>query len=115
MRPLFAALIALCLSPLPASADDPMRGFGVHTCSEYFDLYNKNKDMADTVFGSWAMGFMSATNVSLMSQQKRYHDLGGMPLEDQMTKVRDYCTAHPKDDFWQAVIELYNSLPVKPM
>jgi hypothetical protein len=114
MRLISIALVSLCLWPLPARSEElPMRGFGLHACAGYLDLYRTGKEGADTVFGSWAMGFMSATNIALMSAQERYHDLGSMPAEDQMVKIRDYCTSHPQAKFWEAVIDLYNSLPLR--
>ena len=88
----------------PAAA----RGVGTGTCGQFAQVYKANPKFADTVYASWAQGFMSGWNFSTLP---KYRELGAESYEAQMMHIRNYCDQHPLAAFVQAVMDLYVTLP----
>jgi hypothetical protein len=89
-------------------------GLGSYTCSQYAQMYRNDPQHTDIAFGSWAQGFMSGLNWSLMDQ-KMYRNLGEETADDAFFAFRQYCDAHPLATFVQAVLDHYSKLPLKRM
>jgi uncharacterized protein YgfB (UPF0149 family) len=65
---------------------------------------------AETYF-SWAEGFMSGLN--LAKPQGHKNKLDSSLVEQNLAHIKDYCDANPQHDYFQAVIDLYRSLPIE--
>lgn len=108
------ALIAAAIVTAPvasSSPDDPavFRGIGADTCAN-FAREVRSSNVAEANFYTWAQGFMSGANMVTGVAGDGYRDLDG-DINAQKLSIRQYCDAHPSDDFAQAVVALYQSLP----
>jgi hypothetical protein len=90
------------------------RGLGTYSCGQYAQMYRTNPKQTDFAFGSWAQGFMSGWNWSLMDK-KIFHDMGAETADEMDFALRQYCDAHPLASFVQAVIQHFEKLPAKSM
>ncbi len=81
------------------------------SCEKFGEVYKASPKYVDTVFTSWAQGFMSGFNFATL--QKQYRDLNASSASDQMIHIMAYCASHPSASFAQAVVELYMMLPLR--
>jgi hypothetical protein len=99
-------------------ADAIMSGAGTFTCGKFASDYAKHPEIVEDLYFAWAQGFMSGLNLDLASGvvngQKQFRDLDG-PIENQKSKIRIYCNAHPLAPFMDAVFDLIRSQPLKNM
>jgi hypothetical protein len=74
--------------------------------------------LAERMYGSWAMGYMSGLN-ALLSHNNRvwnehgYTDLGKRPAAGQFMFLRLYCDKHPLGYIIQAVEALYDDMRIE--
>ena len=116
------ALLTAVLIPIAAAtiasacrAESFMVGAGSNTCGQFANYYAQNPEAAEVSFFTWAQGFMSSMNIKLASgSAPTYRDLSG-PIEIQKSHIRIYCNAHPLVPYFDAVDDLFGSLPQKPM
>jgi hypothetical protein len=90
-------------------------GVGTHSCAEFAKLYTSNPSVAEDIFFTWAQGFMSGLNASSWAEIGTYRSIEGTPSEMAALKirVRSYCDVHPLAQYVSAVLDVYNSLPIK--
>lgn len=108
------ALIAAAIVTAPvasSSPDDPavFRGMGADKCANFAHDVQSSKG-AEADYYNWAQGFMSGANMITGVAGDGYRDLDG-DINAQKLAIRQYCDAHPSDEFAQAVVALYQSLP----
>jgi len=98
----------------PATAAEPavFVGAGTQSCAVFGQTYQRNPQVAEQVFFSWAQGFMSATNYSLSAANRQQIALNpdGASIDIQEAFIRDYCAGHPLDDYTMAVLKLMEQL-----
>jgi hypothetical protein len=99
-----------------SAADDPKMemGVGVQTCGEFADAYRRDPHVAETIYFTWAQGFMSGQNVLVVLATGKTVDLSAVSMNQLEAGVREYCDAHPLAMFDIAVENLYRSLPAPP-
>jgi hypothetical protein len=85
-------------------------GVGVGSCSEFARKYKEDPDLAETVYFSWAQGFMSGWNYDLLNSKQPIYDLSSQTMQQQQFFIRNYCNQHPLATFSEAVFEIV-SLP----
>lgn len=113
------ALIGLFLMHGTAAiaADEPKMGMGVggQTCGEFADAYRRDPHIAETIYFTWAQGFMSGQNVLVVLATGKTVDLSAVSLTELEARIRDYCDAHPLAVYYFAVENVYRSLPSPPV
>jgi hypothetical protein len=80
----------------------PARGAGTYTCAEFTQQYKESPQFVETLYFSWAQGFMTGQNLGA----KIKRDLGG-DIEIQKGFLRTYCAANPHKSYGEAVVDLY--------
>jgi len=111
MRQLFVlALLVWCSAPA-RSEPMAMAGVGSVTCSKFAQDFRRSTD-TEVVYFTWAQGLMSGYNVSLLVAKDNARDLLAKPLDEQKAYLRSYCDRHPLQDYYQAVLNMYVTLPV---
>jgi len=115
MRTIILAIALAIASVQNSFADAAANGLGVLTCAHFAEQYRESPQAADVAYSSWAEGFMSGWNWALMDSQHVYRDLGegAKTYEVQTLFLHQYCNNHPLALFFQAVIALFNTLPLK--
>jgi hypothetical protein len=111
----FLAAIATASSSCPGVAGAQGYGVGTHSCAEFAKLYTSNPSVAEDIFFTWAQGFMSGLNASSWAETGTYRSIEGTPSEMVALKVhiRSYCDVHPLGQYVSAILDVYNSLPIK--
>jgi len=87
-------------------------GSGAHNCAEFLEAYRKDPVGTDAANTQWALGFMSAMNLTV--SEKLEFDLTALKLGEMQRWLRKYCAEHPQAEFYEAVDQLMFSLPSKP-
>lgn len=109
--------VALVTAPVASSARNKpaaLRGIGADTCRNFVRDYGKNPDVMGPEYFTWAQGFMTGANVIVAGAGvAKFRDLGGN-IKAQQSYLRAYCKAHPLETFTQAVLALYDTLPILP-
>jgi len=114
MRRAIVITATLMLSTVGAEAGFSSMGAGAGSCAEFNRQYAKTPAAAETVFFSWAQGFLSGVNQILMYQHARTKNLQSLSLDDQRARLRAYCTAHPNAIYQLAVMNLFVALGANP-
>ena len=86
-------------------------GEGARTCQTFTDDYADDPDQAGDVYLAWAQGYL----VGINSRTDRFYDLrpGNLGTEEQLDIVIAYCDRTPKNDFIEAVRNLYQQIIVE--
>jgi len=114
MKPyaLLVAIISLLTVAIPAQASWPgpasLAGPGITTCADFEKAYHDNPETNENLFYSWALGFMSGLNTTLMGHGET--DLHELSEEAQKLFLRSTCKAHPQGSYVGAVFDLYNRM-----
>jgi hypothetical protein len=114
---LLLAFICLAFTLDLARAKDRevlVSGAGTSTCAQFGTFYKENPLLAESMFFSWAQGYISAMNGSFAARKIGYHNLGAKSAEQQSAYLRTICDQHPLWEYWRAVTDLYQSLPFLP-
>ncbi len=90
-----------------AAEKSAWQGPGTVSCEEFGEAYHRSPEN-ETLFFSWALGFMSGLNTDLLPN--RATDLHGLPMETQKEAIRTYCNAHPRAAYFEAVFKLFNRM-----
>lgn len=109
-----AAILAAVAAGPALSAETIERGAGASSCATFAAAYAANPGTIEAVYFSWAQGFMTGANMAAAGASHKYSDLGG-DAKDQQARIRAFCAAHPGAPYADAVIDLYKSLPEKPL
>lgn len=114
MRRAIAASISI-LSLLFASTSVQSAGIigsGAHNCAEVLEAYRQDPGGTDRTTTQWALGFMSATNLTVTEGLE--FDLTAIKPGEMQSWLRKYCAEHPRAEFYEAVDQLMFTLPKKP-
>ena len=96
-----------------ARADGWTYGIGVNSCAQFSKDYVTNPAAVESVYFSWAQGFISgliAGDVAAKVAQRRIEG-GEENTMAYMLSIRRYCAAQPLSMYADAVLEVYNHLP----
>ena len=110
MRTLLAGCFAVALGGI-ASAQQHFdaQGFGLSSCAEYAADYRRSPEALETIYFTWAQGFISGVNADRAND---FFDLKAKTPHEMRRLIRQYCNAHPLANYREAVLELMKSLPV---
>jgi hypothetical protein len=89
-------------------------GIGATTCGEFATKYKKQPEAIETLYFTWAQGFLTGANVSRLAAKQPARDLNSKPLSEQKAYLRSYCDSHPLSEYFLAVLSLLQSLTVFP-
>jgi hypothetical protein len=107
-------LVLLVALPARAETDYPLMGIGLGPCSLFASQYHQWGATIETSYFAWAQGFMSGLNMAGPHAGREARNLKAITTEDQEARIRSYCEQHPNEDYIDAVIDLYGSLPRIP-
>jgi len=117
-RATISAIAAATLMLLPADGRAARSayivGMGLHSCAEFGQDYKASPQYWEPLYFFWAQGYMSGINFLTMPVLNKYHDLTAMTIDEQMLRLRNYCDVHPLKSYYDAVLELFDSLPMLP-
>jgi len=115
MRLILVISVALTVISGTASADPvAAKGVGVTECAEYLQKYRADPELTETVYFSWAQGFMSGWNYKLLNLKQPVYDLSSQSMGQQQAFIRDYCTRKPGATYSEAVLMMYLTLAQRP-
>lgn len=108
-----AAVAAIVAMPYAANADNTGQGYGlgVHSCAEFAKSYAANPVVTEDLYFTWAQGFMSGLNLSLVSNTGSFRYIDGNDMASHKLRIRSFCATHPLAPYVGAVMDLLNSLP----
>jgi len=108
MKGFLLVLAFLSFSSLSSAAEkSAWQGPGTVSCEEFNKAYHRSPEN-ETLFFSWALGFMSGLNTDLLPN--RATDLHKLPMETQKEALRTYCNAHPRAAYFEAVFKLFDRM-----
>jgi hypothetical protein len=90
-----------------AAQKSAWQGPGTVSCDEFGKAYHRSTEN-ETLFFSWALGFMSGLNTELLPN--RSTDLNGLAMATQKEAIRTYCNDHPRAPYFEAVFSLFNRM-----
>jgi hypothetical protein len=113
MRGVLCAAAAVLIGWTGGAAAEglPLEGAGTAKCSLFVTAFDDTtSNTNELVFFSWAEGYASGFNEAHMQVGGAGKDMSGMSIDQQQEFLRDYCSAHPNDDFTSAVTNLYQTM-----
>ena len=106
------ALAATLATPALAEHAEEM-GVGLSPCADFTKM-SKGNPATELMFYSWAQGFISAANRSRLMQGGDSANVAAMSSDEQTSRLRSYCKAHPLEEYMYAVADLINRMPTNP-
>jgi hypothetical protein len=110
-RLLMAALLVASASAASAAGQGNGYGLGMDSCAVFAQKYGANPDVAESLYFTWAQGFMSALNLEASANGKVYRIINGNDMSNQKMLIRSYCNEHPLTQYVAAVLDLYERFP----
>jgi hypothetical protein len=104
-------LLVFCFTVTLAGFADAQiiaKGIGAGSCAEYAQFYRADPHGSDSIFLTWAQGYLSGINEAAPDS---YLDLGAKTPDDMARFLRRYCEAHPLANYMDGASELSHSLP----
>lgn len=109
MRPSLCGVgLALLALTAGANAQSLAAGLGAATCAQFAQAYAADASSESQYF-SWAQGWLSGLNSSAFGKCGKgltTWDLGAVPADVQKMAIRQYCWAHPLDQYARAVVSM---------
>ncbi len=93
------------------SRDLALSGAGGKTCAVFAKDYKDSPVIIEDYYFAWAQGFMTGFNTAQLAAKQRTRNLGGVSIDQQQARIRAFCNRKPLADYFEAVIDLYLSLP----
>lgn len=111
----FGVAVALLALTADADAQSLAVGPGAATCLQFAQAYAADASSESQYF-SWAQGWLSGLNSSAgkCGKGSTAWDLEVVPADVQKMAIRQYCWAHPLDQYTRAVVSMRNWF-LKPM
>jgi hypothetical protein len=107
-----AFVLGLLSQTTNSIADPAIMGPGSVTCGKFAAEDRQNPDQVDSLFFTWAQGFMSGFNIT--ETTGTYRDMAAVPIDAQKKFILNYCNQNPSLEYAKAVMELYHyKLPLK--
>lgn len=106
------AIVSVVLMQTVASGREKIvtEGLGAFSCAQFGKDYQKSPEIWESVFFSWAEGYMSALNTALLLRDATATDLRKWSVERQEDFLRSYCDQHPLEDYQDAVQILFSDM-----
>jgi hypothetical protein len=86
-------------------------GLGMRSCEEFSKAYKAQPALAETVYFTWAEGFMSGLSFMATAADIPPLDLKKIDADSAKTDIKSYCNAFPQAPYYDAIIPIYNRLP----
>jgi hypothetical protein len=106
----FVLLALTFASPVLAEESNVVSGVGASSCGKFTNSYKENPARTETVYFSWAQGFMTSINFNRKMQNGTPVDFGAMPSATQLGWIRSYCQKNPLKTYLRAATELFLAL-----
>lgn len=106
----FVFLLLVFASPVSAEESNVVSGVGASSCGKFTNSYKENPARTETLYFSWAQGFMSSINFNRKMQNGTPVDFGAMPSAAQLGWIRSYCQKNPLRTYLRAATELFLAL-----
>jgi hypothetical protein len=91
----------------------PVQGPGATSCAEFAKMYQADPVHIETIFFTWAQGYMSALNMIVLADHRPARELAGNVV-DQKRALRNYCADNPLKNYMDGVVEFYGKLGFVP-
>jgi hypothetical protein len=86
-----------------------MQGVGADKCTKFNSNTHKASEWL-LFYQTWAQGVISGFNYATFKENGSYRDMHSIEGDDQRKILITYCLAHPQEEFFSAVDELYGQL-----
>jgi hypothetical protein len=107
-KPSYLVSVAVLLVAVtPAIAEFTVMGLGIQTCGQFAKLYRTAPSETETIYFTWAQGFLSGLNSNEIAATGNNQDLNSIPVDQQERDIREYCNTHPLAAYMDAVLDLY--------
>jgi hypothetical protein len=106
----FVVLSLALASPILAEDAPVVSGVGISSCGKFTNSYKENSARTETLYLSWAQGFMSSINLNRKMQNGTPIDFAAMRSAAQLSWIRDYCQKNPLKTYLRATTELFLAL-----
>ena len=113
MIAIVVAVAAILLPPTAARAEPTLKwGLGTRSCARFAQDFKQNPELWDTLYYSWAEGFMTGFNLVRSTIAKQDIDLNPHNRSEQWRResILEYCATHPLSPYSEAVVNLINEL-----
>jgi hypothetical protein len=106
------AIVALLMIASSAAEADPhsIMGIGGNTCAVFAKDYQSNPQI-ETIYTSWAAGFMSGANMMVDAAGGSSTDISAMSLSDKQPFLRSICQENPLSQYLEGVFALMKKMP----
>jgi hypothetical protein len=96
----------------PALAEEPIvvAGVGTSSCAKFTNSYKESPAKTESLYFSWAQGFMSSINFNRKMQNDTAVDFAAIPSTAQLSWIRGYCQKNPMKTYLRAATELFLAL-----
>ena len=102
--------LGMILFPLLASGAEPTVkwGLGTRSCAEFAQDFKQDPELWETLYYSWAEGFMTGFNLVRSTVAKRDFDLNPYGRSENWRRgsIREYCGTHPLSPYSEAAANL---------
>jgi hypothetical protein len=112
LLPILTVTIVFCTTAMAYDKEGVLRGVGAYSCAQFGSYYKDDPKLTDTVYSSWARGFMAGMNMQRRSDGKPYRNIPAP--DDGQLWVRHFCDRHPLASYVEAVWGYFNTLPELP-
>jgi hypothetical protein len=85
-------------------------GAGIRSCTQYAQNVRSGGEDMRSFFFTWAQGFMSGLNASLLVSSQTPVNQAAKSVNDQQAFIDRYCDQKPLADYVNAVLSLYDTM-----
>jgi hypothetical protein len=90
-------------------------GPGTASCAEFARSFRETPELTEAMYYSWAQGFMSASNLTLLLSKQPIHNFAKLSVKGGQSFLRNYCDKHPLVPYELGVEELLKTIPLEPI
>jgi hypothetical protein len=114
-RLLCAGLLLLATEASAAEAGFAAMGAGTTMCVRFNEIYAKDPVLAETIYYSWATGYISGLNEALILQGRPTRNMQSIPIEEQKRLLRGLCRSQPEQRYQTGVRALFSRMRLNPV
>ncbi len=114
MKAIICASLIIAMPLKPALGAAQNFGHGLATCAQFAEDYKVSPELNETMYFTWAQGFMSGLNVASIREHGTYRDVAGVSIDALKSSFRSYCDQHPLSLYEEAAFSAYQTLPIRP-
>ena len=114
MRFFFALTLFVCFS-VNTSAQQPEGqgyGLGMNSCATFAQDYRAQPALTEGLYWAWSQGFLSGMNLMATVLRQPVRHLAKLNVESAKIEIRTYCSAHPLEEYYSALTQIYGRLPL---